>query len=134
MSVAVEDVEVDRPPSLRVWATIDRSLERALPPLRALPFVMKTSRQSEETRACGLDTKTLGNLSRAVFGPALVLIELLGTICFCPFVFRRGVARPTVDHQRCRWLTIHHARHEQMPSRPSGSWRRAPRRLVLFAA
>src|SRR5690606_14391297 len=108
-------------------------LERALPAHPALPFVMKTSRQGKEVRACGLDTKTLGNLSRAVFSPALVLIEQLGTICFCPFFFGRGITGPTVDHERFRWLTIHHARHEQMASHPSGSRRRVPRRLVLFA-
>ena len=80
VSIAIEEVEVDRPLRLRVGATIDRCFERALPPRRALSFVMKTSRQSEEIRAGLLDTKTLSDLSRAVFGPALVLIELLRTI------------------------------------------------------
>src|SRR5690606_17232382 len=63
MSVAIEEVEVNRPVRLRVGATIDRGLERALPPRRALSFIMKTSRQSEEIRPCRLDTKTLGDLS-----------------------------------------------------------------------
>ncbi len=55
---------------------------------------MKTSGQGEKIRMCRLDAKTPGDLCRADFGPALMLIELLGTICLCPFFFRRGVARP----------------------------------------
>src|SRR5688572_16589693 len=61
VSIAVEDVEVDGTPGLGVRIPIRWCLECALPPRRALPFIVETGGQREEIFVIPVEPEPLGD-------------------------------------------------------------------------
>ena len=74
--VAVEQAIVDRTLGLRVRVVRWR-VERALPSLSALAFIVQTSRQCQKLLAPLIQAKGLRQSASALFGPTLMLVQKL---------------------------------------------------------
>ncbi len=102
--VAVEQAIVDRTFGLCVHA-VRRRVERALPSLSALAFVVKASRECQKLLAPLIQAKSLRQGASAVFGPTLMFIQKL-RIGRRAVLLGCGIVAPFVHDEPARRLAI----------------------------